>query len=119
MNLVVISGNLTRDPDMRQTASGMEILKLGVAVNDRAKNKDGEWEDVPNFFDVTVFGKRASTLSGRLAKGAKVHISGRLKWSQWEKGGEKRSKVEIIANDVEFDRKAEPAEQLFDSDIPF
>lgn len=104
INRVVISGNLTRDPELRATPSGMAVLKLGVAVNDRRKNQQsGEWEDVPNFFDVTVFGQRGESLSRFLSKGTKVTIEGKLRWSQWETPeGDKRSKVEIIADDIEF-----------------
>lgn len=104
INRVVVSGNLTRDPELRSTASGMSVLKMGLAVNDRRKNQQtGEWEDVPNFFDVTVFGQRGESLSRFLSKGSKVTIEGKLRWSQWETSeGDKRSKVEIIADDIEF-----------------
>lgn len=104
INRVVITGNLTRDPELRATASGMSILKMGIAVNDRRKNQQtGEWEDAPNFFDVTVFGQRGESLSRFLSKGSKVAIEGKLRWSQWETpDGDKRSKVEIVADDIEF-----------------
>jgi len=104
INRVVISGNLTRDPELKATASGMSVLKLGVAVNDRRKNQQtGEWEDFPNFVDVTVFGARGESLSRFLEKGSKVAIEGKLRWSQWEnQQGEKRSKLEVIADDIEF-----------------
>ncbi len=104
INRVLISGNLTRDPELRQSAGGMSILKMGIAVNDRRKNQQsGEWEDVPNFFDVTMFGTRAESVSRFLSKGSKLAIEGKLRWSQWETpDGDKRSKVEIIADDIEF-----------------
>lgn len=104
INRVVISGNLTRDPELRSTASGMAVLKMGIAVNDRRKNQQtGEWEDVPNFFDVTVFGQRGESLSRFLSKGSKVAVEGKLRWRQWETpDGDKRSAVEIIADDIEF-----------------
>lgn len=104
INKVVITGNLTRDPELRATASGMNVLKLGVAVNDRRKNQStGEWEEVPNFVDVTVFGNRAEPLSRFLSKGSKVAIEGKLRWSQWESPqGDKRSKLEVVADEVEF-----------------
>ncbi len=104
INRVVISGNLTRDPELRSTGSGMSILKLGIAVNDRRKNQQtGEWEDVPNFFDVTVFGQRGESLSRFLQKGSKIAVEGKLRWRQWETpDGDKRSAVEIIADDIEF-----------------
>ncbi|MCL2504120.1 MAG: single-stranded DNA-binding protein [Coriobacteriia bacterium] len=104
INRVVVSGNLTRDPELRATAGGTSVLKIGIAVNDRRKNQQtGVWEDVPNFFDVTVFGARGESLSRFLSKGSKVTIEGKLRWSQWEtQEGDKRSKVEIIADDIEF-----------------
>lgn len=104
INRVVISGNLTRDPELRSTSGGMAVLKLGVAVNDRRKNQQtGEWEDVPNFVDVTVFGARGEALSRFLSKGSKVAIEGKLRWSSWENNqGEKRSKLEVVADEVEF-----------------
>lgn len=104
INRVVITGNLTRDPELRSTSSGMNVLKLGVAVNDRRKNQQtGEWEDVPNFVDVTIFGARGEALSRFLSKGSKVAIEGKLRWSQWENPqGEKRSKLEVVADEVEF-----------------
>lgn len=104
INKVIITGNLTRDPELRATAGGMNVLKMGVAVNDRRKNQStGEWEEVPNFVDVTVFGNRAEPLSRFLSKGSKVAIEGKLRWSQWESPqGEKRSKLEVVADEVEF-----------------
>lgn len=105
INRVVITGNLTRDPELSATPGGMAILKMGVAVNDRRKNQQtGEWEEVPNFFDVKIFGSRGESLSRFLSKGSKVAIEGRLSWSSWEdkNTGDKRSKVEIIADNIEF-----------------
>lgn len=103
INRVVISGNLTRDPDLRSTASGMPVLGFGVAVNDRRKNQQtGEWEDYPNFIDCTMFGARAQSASRFLSKGSKVAIEGKLRWSQWERDGQKRSKIEVIVDEIEF-----------------
>ena len=103
VNRVVISGNLTREPELRRTQSGMAILNMGVAVNDRRKNqKTGEWEDYANFIDCTMFGTRAESLSNSLSKGQKVTIEGKLRWSQWERDGQKRSKIEVIVDDVDF-----------------
>lgn len=104
INRVVVTGNLTRDPELRMSGGGMAILRLGIAVNDRRKNQQtGEWEDAPNFFDVVVFGQRGESLSRFLSKGSKVAIEGKLRWSQWETpDGDKRSKVEIVADDIEF-----------------
>ena len=103
INKVVISGCLTRDPELRSAQSGMEILALGVAVNDRRKNQQtGEWEDVPNWIDCVMFGNRAKSVSRFLSKGSKVAIEGKLRWSQWERDGQKRSKIEVIVDEIEF-----------------
>ncbi|MCD8317069.1 MAG: single-stranded DNA-binding protein [Eggerthellaceae bacterium] len=103
INRVIISGNLTRDPELRQTQSGLPVLGFGVAVNDRRKNQQtGEWEDYPNFIDCTMFGARAQSLSRYLSKGQKVSIEGKLRWSQWERDGQKRSKIEVIVDELEF-----------------
>lgn len=103
INRVIISGNLTRDPELRTTAGGTAVLGLGVAVNDRRKNpQTGEWEDYPNFVDCTMFGSRAEAVSRFLTKGQKVTIEGKLRWSQWERDGQKRSKLEVIVDEIEF-----------------
>lgn len=107
LNHVVVSGNLTRDVELRSTAGGMSIGGFGLACNDRRKNASGEWEDVPNFLDCVLFGKRAESLQPYLAKGTKVTICGKLRWSQWEKDGAKRSKIEIIVDDIELMSKSE------------
>ncbi len=138
INRVNITGNLTRDPELVSTAGGMAILKMGIAVNDRRKNaQSGEWEEVPNFFDAVLFGSRGESVSRFLNKGSKVAIEGKLRWSQWEtpEGG-KRSKVEIIVDDIEFmsargegsggysapaakPSSAAPVDPVIDDDIPF
>lgn len=103
INRVCISGNLTRDPELRATASGTQVLTFGVAVNDRARNAaTGEWEDRPNFVDCTMFGNRAEALSRILRKGMKVAVEGRLRYSSWEKDGQRRSKLEVIPDEVEL-----------------
>ena len=108
INRAMITGNLTRDPEVRNTQSGMAVLNLGVAVNDRRKNNQtGEWEDVPNFIDCVMFGTRAESVSRYLRKGSKVAIEGKLRWSQWEdKQGGKRSKIEVVVDDLEFMSRA-------------
>jgi single-strand DNA-binding protein len=104
VNRVVLTGNLTRDPELRSTAGGMSILKMGLAFNDRRKNAEsGNWEDVANFVDVTMFGARAESLSRMLTKGMRIGIDGKLRWHQWETPqGDKRSAIEVIADDIEF-----------------
>lgn len=103
INRVTISGNLTCDAELRQTASGMAVLGFSVAVNDRRKNQQtGEWEDSPNFIDCVMFGNRAKSVSRFLSKGSKVAIEGKLRWSQWERDGQRRSKIEVIVDEIEF-----------------
>jgi len=103
INRVVISGNLTRDAELRRTQSGMAILNLGVAVNDRRRNNQtGEWEDYANFIDCVLFGARAEAIANYLVKGTKVAIEGKLRWSQWERDGQKRSKIEVVIDEIEF-----------------
>ncbi len=135
INKVMISGNLTRDPELRSTTSGMPVLGMSVAVNDRRKNQNsGEWEDYPNYIDCTLFGARAEGVAKFLTKGSKVAIEGKLRWSQWERDGQKRSKIEVIVDEIEFltsrDASASPAlpktsipdvpdMPVYDEDIPF
>ena len=108
INRVNITGNLTRDPELRATASGTPVLSLGVAVNDRRRNQQtGEWEDYPNFIDCTMFGARAESVSRFLSKGSKVAIEGKLRWSQWERDGQKRSKIDVIVDEIEFMSRSE------------
>ena len=103
INRVFLSGNLTREPELRATQGGTQILAFGVAVNDRRRNpQTGEWEDYPNFIDCCVFGNRAESLAKFLSKGMKVSVEGKLRWSQWEKDGAKRTKIEVIVDEVEF-----------------
>ena len=103
INHVSITGNLTRDPELRSTAGGTAVLSFGIAVNDSRKNQQtGEWEDCPNFIDCTMFGARAQSVSRFLSKGSKVAIEGKLRWSQWERDGQKRSKIEVIVDEIEF-----------------
>ena len=130
INQVSITGNLTREPELRSTAGGTEVLSFGIAVNDRRKNASGQWEDVPNFFECVTFGNRATALSDILTKGMKVAIAGKLHYSSWEKDGQKHSKVDIIANEIELMQNRKPqqeqdyqppqqAQYVYDEDIPF
>ena len=94
INRVNISGNLSRDPELRMTSGGTQVLSFGVAVNDRRRNpQSGEWEDYPNFVDCTMFGARAEAVSRYLSKGSKVAIEGKLRYSSWERDGQRRSKL--------------------------
>ncbi len=112
INVVNISGNLTRDPELRRTAGGTAVLGFGVAVNDRRKNQQtGEWEDYPNFVDCTMFGTRAEKLAGMLTKGTKVCILGKLRYTSWENDGQKRSKIEVVADDIELMQNRRPQQE--------
>ena len=115
INRVVISGNLTRDPEIRSAQSGMNILTFGVAVNDRRRNaQTGEWEDYANFIDCVLFGNRADYLSRTLHKGSKVVVEGKLRYSTWERDGQRRSKIEVVVDDVDF---VSPRQQGYDSQV--
>lgn len=104
INRVVLVGNLTRDPELKQLPSGTSVCSLGLAVNDRVKDKTtGEWSDYANFFDIDVFGAQGENCSRFLTKGRQVAIEGRLRWRSWETPeGQKRSKVSVVADNVQF-----------------
>lgn len=104
INRVVLTGNLTSDPDLRETPSGLKICKLRVACNTRRKDPSGEWVDKPNYFDVTVFGAQGENAHKYLAKGRPVAVDGRLEWREWvDKDTQKnRQSIDIIADSVQF-----------------
>jgi single-strand DNA-binding protein len=104
INRVVLTGNLTRDPELRSLPSGMSVCSLRVACNTRRKNNaSGEWEDKPNFFDVTVWGAQGENCARFLAKGRPVALDGRLEWREWQdKDGNNRQSIDIIADAVQF-----------------
>lgn len=104
INRVMLTGNLTREPEHRSTQGGTDLLRIGIAVNDRRYNTNTQaYEDVPNFIECVLFGKRANSLVQYLHKGSKVAIEGKLRWSSWETPeGAKRSKIEVIIDDLEF-----------------
>jgi single-strand DNA-binding protein len=103
INRVVITGNLTRDPELRSTGGGTSVCSLRVAVNSRRKDESGNWVDKPNFFDVTVWGAQGENCAQYLSKGRPVAVDGRLNWREWEdKDGNKRQSVDIIADSVQF-----------------
>src|SRR5947209_13521059 len=104
INRVVMTGNLTTDPELRSLPSGTSVCKLRVACNTRRKNsQSGEWEDKPNYFDVTVWGAQGENCARFLSKGRPVALDGRLEWREWETPeGAKRQAVDIIADSVQF-----------------
>ena len=138
INLVIVTGNLTREPELRNTQSGFSVLNFSIAVNEN-KKVNGEWQSTPNFFDCVMLGERAETWAKKLSKGCGVTIQGHLKQQTWERDGQKRSKVEINVDKVEVMRggsnvspqvayaaqQAQAATQrdipstVYDSDIPF
>ena len=124
LNSVTISGNLTRDSELRATKSGGGVLSFSVAVNDRVK-QGNDWVDSPSFIDCTIFGSRAESLGQYLTKGTFVALTGKLRQSSWMgKDGQRRSKVEVIVDEVNFNRPQGgqlQAEQpgAYEDDLPF
>jgi single-strand DNA-binding protein len=105
INRVIITGNLTADPELRSLPSGTSVCKLRVAVNTRRKDgQSGEWRDVPNYFDVTVWGAQGENCARYLAKGRGVAVDGRLEWREWQDKdtGKNRQSIDIIADTVQF-----------------
>lgn len=109
INTVVIAGRTTKDPEIKVTPSGTAVLSLSLAVNDTKKNAQGEWEDVVDFFDCKVFGKRAESLAQYIPKGSKLTINGRLHQDRWQgQDGTNRSRVSIIVQDIELPPRSQP-----------
>ena len=104
INRVVLTGNLTRDPELRTTGGGTSVCKLRIACNTRRKDSTGQWVDKPNYFDVTVWGQQGENCATYLQKGRPVAIDGRLEWREWEAqdGSGKRQAIDIIADSVQF-----------------
>jgi single-strand DNA-binding protein len=103
INRVTLVGRLTRDPELRHIPSGTAVLELGLAVNGRQQDEAGNWVDKPNFFDVKVYGRQAEGLAPHLQKGRRIGVDGRLDWRSWEaQDGSKRSKVDVVAQNVQF-----------------
>jgi single-strand DNA-binding protein len=130
INRVVLTGNLTSDPELRTTAAGTSVCRLRVAVTGRRKNRTtGAWEDKTNYFDVTVWAGQGENCARYLAKGRPVAIDGRLDWSEWtdNDSGKKRSRVDVVAEYVQFlgapvgqpQDAGDPDERPADEDIPF
>ncbi len=103
INRIVLTGNLTRDPELRTTPSGTSVCSLRLACNTRRKDASGEWVDKPNYFDVTIWGRQGENAAQYLAKGRPVAIDGRLEWREWDdQQGNKRQSIDIIADSVQF-----------------
>ncbi len=114
INRVIITGNLTRDPELNTLQSGATVCDLRVAVNGRRKDQQsGDWVDKPNYFNVKVWGPQGENAAKYLAKGRQVAIDGRLDWREWEdQSGNKRQTIDIIADSVQFlgSREGGPSE---------
>lgn len=149
INRVSISGNLTRDCEVKELRNGSYALEFGVAVNERRKNQStGEWEDRPNYVDCTEFTSSEKVMrwhQHELRKGAKVAIDGRLRYSSWERDGQRRNRLDVVTTEIEFmrggngdagaadddgyvpantrrdppRRQQAPAEDAYDEDMPF
>jgi single-strand DNA-binding protein len=103
INRVVLTGNLTRDPELRSTSGGTQVCSLRIATNTRQKDASGEWGDRAHYFSVTVFGAQGENCARFLSKGRPVAIDGRLQWREWQdQNGNKRESVEIVAESVQF-----------------
>ncbi len=101
-NRVILVGNLTRDPELRYIPSGTAVTDIGLAVNDRRKNANGEWVEDTTFVDVTLWARQAEVASEYLSKGSPVLIEGRLKFDQWEQEGQKRSKLKVVGERMQM-----------------
>lgn len=137
INNVSLTGRLTRDPELRVTAGGTQLLSFTLAFNTSVRNRQtGEWDERSNFIDCTMFGKRAEALLNFLAKGQKVAIAGKLRYATWDKDGQRHSKLDLIVDEIEFLGQRQGAAQpalapdtpqspmlpvvdSFDEDIPF
>ena len=101
-NRVVLMGNLTRDVEIRYLQNGTAVTDIGLAVNDRRKNQQGEWVEEATFVDVTLWGRTAEVAGEYLTKGAPVLIEGRLKLDSWETDGQKRSKLKVVGERMQM-----------------
>ena len=145
INRVILTGNLTRDPELRNLPSGTAVCSMRIACNTRRKDQASNWVDKPNYFDVTVWGPQGENCAQYLSKGRPIAVDGRLEWREYQdKDGNKRQAVDIIADSVQFlgsredagngggrftpqsdvpadtrDFQTAPASQASDDDIPF
>src|ERR1700689_3459394 len=102
LNQVTLMGNLTRDPELRQTPNGQNVTSFSLALNRAYKDASGEWQEVTDYIDIVCWGPLAERVAQYLSKGRRCLVQGRLQSRSWEQDGQKRSKVEVLANDVTF-----------------
>lgn len=117
LNQVTLMGNLTRDPELRQTPTGQNVTSFSLALNRSYKDASGEWKEVTDYIDIVAWGPLAERVNQYLSKGRRCLVQGRLQSRSWEQEGQKRSKVEVLANDVTFlDGRQDGAESAGDSE---
>ena|SRR5579884_4074231 len=102
LNQVTLMGNLTRDPELRQTPSGQNVTSFSLALNRSYKDSSGEWQEATDYIDIVCWGPLAERVAQYMSKGRRCLVQGRLQSRSWEQEGQKRSKVEVLANDVTF-----------------
>lgn len=102
VNQVILMGNLTRDPELRQTPSGQSVVSFSLALNRSYKDQSGEWQEATDYIDVAAWGPLAERVAQYMTKGRRCLVQGRLQSRSWEQDGQKRSKVEVLASDVTF-----------------
>jgi len=102
LNQVTLMGNLTRDPELRQTPNGQNVTSFSLALNRSYKDASGEWQEATDYVDIVCWGPLAERVAQYLSKGRRCLVQGRLQSRSWEQDGQKRSKVEVLANDVTF-----------------
>lgn len=122
INSVTLDGNLTKDPELRVTPGGTSVCKLRIAHNSRRKDSSGQWVDVPNYFDVTVWSGTGEWVASNTSKGTKVVVQGRLQWREWaaSDGSGKRQAVDIVADNIVVMREGGGGGQRFtpEADVP-
>lgn len=102
VNQVTLMGNLTRDPELRNTPSGQSVCSFSLALNRAYKNQSGEWQEATDYVDIVAWGPLGERVAQYLSKGRRALVQGRLQSRSWEQDGQKRSKLEVLANDVTF-----------------
>lgn len=118
LNQVTLMGNLTRDPELRQTPNGQNVVGFSLALNRSYKDQAGEWQEATDYVDVVAWGPLAERVSQYLSRGSRALVQGRLQSRSWEQEGQKRSKVEVLANDVTFlnNQGGQAGEEVFNAD---